>query len=742
MKKLIISSLSLAVLSLGAAVCSHAATELEVQVVTASKSQAKVEQMAVHTTIISQEEIKKSTAQTLDQLLNGVPGMNFSSVPSTQTDPTGQSTKMRGAGNARVLVLLDGIPLLDPFYSTTQFYKVQLSNIDHIEIVRGGNSSIWGNMAVAGVINIITKKAIDNSGQVDVSYGSYGSSNISLNKNFSDSKEFGINLLIDQLDSKGYPMFARGQEYKLPGAGPINATNTNIQLTSYFRPSNDLNGHLRLGYHIQDQQISYLNGNNTMTSPDVSGVLNKKLTNSSDLTISGWTQIVNLDKFNGAACYYLNSTTCKGGYPTQSNVTSPNQITNTIYQYLRQSDIQQQRETGGSALFSEKLRGLYLKDYQIGIDFRKISGTDDQSNYTIKATNITEASPTYLSSKINAAGEQLYTGIFAQARIMPDDKTTLSVSSRLDSFDGKVSDISRLYASNQNAALSSSGAAAVSNKKVSFNPSVGLRREVDDNLSVRAAAYKSFRGPGLNQTVRSYGNSIANPNLGLETLFGKEVGLDWNTEKASLSATYFYYDIRNMITTYKGMPTDGSAPQLVQDMCGGPALPNCTSSSTTFGTTDDHGIAKGLELSGKYVATPDITMGGWYTYTNTYMYWKGSSAISTPLGVQSVAVPKNKAGASVTYKFNPILNGTISANYIGKMYTDVTTTPNVYVEQGGNTIYSANVTFKYSKDADAYMNVVNLMNKYYSESDYTSDSPYKRTISPPRMVSVGARIRF
>jgi len=206
-----------------------------------------------------------------------VPGFNFSSVPSTQTDPTGQSTKLRGVGTARVLVLLDGIPLLDPFYSTTQFFKIQLANIDHVEVVRGGNSSIWGNMAVAGVVNVITKRVKDNSGEVNVSYGSFGSNNVAISKNFTESKELGINLSIDQMNSRGYGMTPIELNYQLPGRGLNNAKDTNIQLTTYFSPKADMNGFLRMGYHIQEQDIAYQYGNNLMKSPDISGVLNKKL---------------------------------------------------------------------------------------------------------------------------------------------------------------------------------------------------------------------------------------------------------------------------------------------------------------------------------------------------------------------------------------------------------------------------------------------------------------------------------
>ena len=93
-----------------------------------------------------------------------MPGMNVSGAPFYTTDPTGHQTKMRGVTNSKVLVLVDGIPVHDPFYGTTQWFKVPLSSIDRVEVVRGGSSSLWGNLAVAGVVNIITRSRSTTAG--------------------------------------------------------------------------------------------------------------------------------------------------------------------------------------------------------------------------------------------------------------------------------------------------------------------------------------------------------------------------------------------------------------------------------------------------------------------------------------------------------------------------------------------------------------------------------------------------
>ena len=143
------------------------ATNLSAVTVSASLNQTSVEDMPLHTTVISRDDIKKSPAQTLDQLLRTVPGFNFTGVPAAISDPTGQQTKMRGLGNAKVLVLLDGIPLIDPFYLTTQFYKVSLADVDHIEVIRGGTSSLAVALQGLWATEVFVKSSPSHSGRAN-----------------------------------------------------------------------------------------------------------------------------------------------------------------------------------------------------------------------------------------------------------------------------------------------------------------------------------------------------------------------------------------------------------------------------------------------------------------------------------------------------------------------------------------------------------------------------------------------
>ena len=703
----------------------EAPRQLEPVVVSASRSQARVEQMPLHTTIVSQEDIQASAAQTLDQLLRDVPGLNFTGVPATQSDPTGHSTKMRGMGNAKVLVLLDGVPIMDPFYLTTQWFKVPLSNIERVEVVRGGNSSLWGNMAVAGVVNVVSKRAKDNAGEATVSLGSRGSSNVTLSKNFVVSEALSFNLAVDQLNAQGYDMAPAGQAWRFPGKGPVNAQDSNVQFTTYFKPAADLSGYVRVGYHIQDQDISYPQGNNLQKSPDISGSLTKKLDDKTTLTGTAWAQYVSFEKYNGAACYWQSTgTKC----PTANNVTAA-QVNNQITSYYTQYGSQRYREQGASAIYSKDI-GRVWRSLQVGADYRHLAATDLEYFYNAP-TALTQLQ-NFNSSTFGQA-DQTFTGLFAQATLAPTQALELTLSARYDRWNN-----SDRFNTRSTSSVTTGGALPDSTTS-GLNPSLAGRYAVNDDLAVRAATYKSFRAPGFNNTTRTYGSppTIANPDIGPENLTGHEIGVDYSKGPLTLGATYFQYDIKNMIATYK-VSSYATAPALVQTICGA-ALVNCAGSAS-FYTNDQDGESHGLELTALWELTSRLKLNAAYTRTLSTLTRVGSG-VTSPVGVQLAATPEHMANVSLSWQAPGKLRTNIQARYIGSMLIDTTSTGGPY-EQGGMTIFDASAQYAWSKDTDLTFGVMNVFDKEYSENSITYNQPWNRTLSMPRTFNVGVKYRF
>lgn len=126
--------------------------------VTANKFPQKQNETGKVVTIITQDILAKSTGKTLGELLNQQAGITVSGAENPLG--TNQDIYMRGAAPGKSLVLIDGIPAYDPSIISTAFdiNNLSIDNIERIEIVRGAMSTLYGSDAIAGVINIITKK--------------------------------------------------------------------------------------------------------------------------------------------------------------------------------------------------------------------------------------------------------------------------------------------------------------------------------------------------------------------------------------------------------------------------------------------------------------------------------------------------------------------------------------------------------------------------------------------------------
>jgi outer membrane cobalamin receptor len=139
-----------------------APVRLEPVVVSAGRVEQALQDVPSNVTVLTRDDIERSAARTVDDLLRQIPGFSlFRRSSSLVANPTTQGVSLRGigpSGVSRTLVLLDGVPLNDPFGGWVCWSKVPLESIERIEVVRGGGSALYGNYALGGVINIVTRK--------------------------------------------------------------------------------------------------------------------------------------------------------------------------------------------------------------------------------------------------------------------------------------------------------------------------------------------------------------------------------------------------------------------------------------------------------------------------------------------------------------------------------------------------------------------------------------------------------
>lgn len=146
--------------------------QLDPTVVTASRTEQKLTQALAATTVISRQDIENSQEADLPSLLRGRAGVE---IVQNGGPGTSASLFMRGANSNSSLVLIDGVPVSSATLGTTAIEQLQLSQIDHIEIVRGNVSALYGSQAVGGVVQIFTRKGGDHAPRMhaEVGYGRY-----------------------------------------------------------------------------------------------------------------------------------------------------------------------------------------------------------------------------------------------------------------------------------------------------------------------------------------------------------------------------------------------------------------------------------------------------------------------------------------------------------------------------------------------------------------------------------------
>src|SRR5215470_14282938 len=181
MKKILITTIAAVSLTLftKAQTDSTKTNLLDDVVVTATKSAKKLSETGKVLTVITQQQLQQNSSHSLGEILNQQTGLIIPG--SSAAAGTNQTIYMRGASEGNTLILIDGVPMNDASGISSEFdiNYININQVERIEILKGAQSTLYGSDAVAGVINIITKKAASKpvAGFADLSAGSYGTFN-------------------------------------------------------------------------------------------------------------------------------------------------------------------------------------------------------------------------------------------------------------------------------------------------------------------------------------------------------------------------------------------------------------------------------------------------------------------------------------------------------------------------------------------------------------------------------------
>ncbi len=146
--------------------------------VTASRSSQPIADLLADVTVIGHDEIVRSGAQSLTEVLQRQPGVEI-----TMNGGPGSTSGafLRGANRGQTLVLVDGLRVGSSSAGATSLEAIPLDQIERVEILRGPASSLYGADAIGGVIQVFTRRAQGDAfgGGVSAGYGTYDTRNAS-----------------------------------------------------------------------------------------------------------------------------------------------------------------------------------------------------------------------------------------------------------------------------------------------------------------------------------------------------------------------------------------------------------------------------------------------------------------------------------------------------------------------------------------------------------------------------------
>ncbi len=484
--------------------------------VTPARAEIRLVDAPASVSVLDSKDVGNAAAQTLDDLLREVPGFSiFRRSSSIVANPTTQGVSLRGAGASgasRTLVLSDGVPLNDAFGGWVYWDRVPRTAVDQIELVRGGSSDLYGSDALSGVINLITRPSSQGLINAEASYGTRGTWDGSF---FAGRRwrGFGASVAGEAFDTDGYLII----DPALSGTADEPAGSKHrvitLRLDHSWSPENSIFARGSL-FDEDRRNGTRLQRNDTATESLAAGGRARTPDG------SNW----NLTFFANQQRFHQSFTAVAANRNSEA---------------LTRLQFVPSRDAGLSFNWS---RPSFEKHLLVaGVDLRGVRGTSDEIVYVAGRP----------STFVSAGGRQRRIGFFAQDLFQISARWQLAVSARYDNWrDSSAASVERTL---------STGIIRPRffepRSTDAFSPRLSLSFHPREGFSLRAAAYRAFRAPTLNELYRAFrvGDTLtlANEKLNAERLTGGEAGAGWILSKAAnLRLTGFWTETVNPISNF------------------------------------------------------------------------------------------------------------------------------------------------------------------------------------------------
>lgn len=653
------------------------ATLSESITITPARAEIRLIDAPASVSVLDSKDVDNAAAQTMDDLLRQVPGFSlFRRSSSMVANPTTQGVSLRGtgaSGASRTLVLSDGVPLNDAFGGWVYWDRIPRPSVDRIELVRGGSSDLYGSDALSGVINVISRPPSERVVNFEASYGTRDTSDVSFY--VADQwKGFGINLSGEAMRTDGY--FLVGPDER----GLVDAEAASKHRALGLRISYDWGGEdqffLRGSLFDEDRDNgTLLQRNDTATESLASGVRLRTPDG------SNW----NLTLFANQQRFHQNFTAISTDRNTET---------------LNRNQFVPSRDAGFSFNWSRLSFEKHL--LVAGVDLRGVRGTSNEEAF------FNGRMTTFLST----GGRQRRAGFFAQDLVRLSSRWQLAASARYDNWrDSSAASVLKTLATGV-----VQPTFFAERSKDAFSPRLAVIFRPVESLSLRAAGYRAFRAPTLNELYRGFrvGNvqTLANELLEAERLTGGEAGADWTGSKIlSARISGYWTETVNPVTNF----TLSVTPALI------------TRQRRNLGRTRSRGIEAETEIRpAKYWR---ITAG--YLFSDATV--KRAPQDLSLVGLWLPQIPRHQFTLQTVYSHPDHITAAMQFRASGKQFDD----DQNQLALGSFAVVDAMISRPLIRSLDLFLAVQNVFNQQYA----VGRTPVE-TLGMPRLIRGGIRIRF
>jgi iron complex outermembrane receptor protein len=669
----------------------------EQMVVTATRSEQRVADVPASVTIVQSEQIQRSPAVVADDVLRQVPTFSlFRRTSSLAANPTAQGVSLRGigpSGVSRTLVLLDDVPFNDPFGGWVFWTRVPLMGAERIEIIDGATSSLYGNYAMGGVINIVTSRPARRTVIFKPQYGNRATPKMDLFASDVWGK-LGVTFDAATLHTDGYKPVAPEERGSVDNEANVRYQNASGKLD--YNPSDRVNLFFRAGVFDEKRNNGKIGELNDTNWKSGNGGVRLRFADGSN--VEGR---IFIDREH----FHQNTFAVPAATPprSQSNLTLdkivPTDALGTMVQWSRAFQL-----SGHAHVVSA------------GTDFRHIKGDSDERTYAL-ATGLTP-----IVHRV-AGGTQKLTGVFAQDLIEVAPKLQLTLSARIDSW--------RNYnASNRETTLATglptaSDATFADKSSNATSPRVAALYRASSRVSVWGSVSKGFRAPTLKELYSQFRVTVLtlnNPALGPERLTGGEAGISVAaSQKVTVRGTWFDNRVKDPVANVT-------------------ILANGTRQLKNLGSTN----ISGFQTDAAYRVNAYWAVSGAYVFdiAKVHTYVPDVQGVDLT-GKYLAEVPKHRGSFQISFTHPKYVNVAIETQFVGMQFDDDQNIAPILPAVAGRTqvglprysVTDFSLSRTVNRNLDAFFGVQNLFAKIY----YVGTNP--TTIGTPRLVNGGIRLK-